>query len=189
MADVGVYPLTFLTAVFGPARRVTAHGAIVFPDRVTTAGEPFTVGAPDFGVAWVELEGGPVVRLTTSFYVGQHSKQRGIEFHGDTGSLFISSWQGFDAAVELAPFGGDYEPVPVPGAFHRVDWGKALAELSDAISEQRPHRATGAHAAHVVEILDAVETSIRAGAAVDVTSTFTAPPAPTRSVSKPAGVL
>ena len=46
------------------------------------------------------------MRLTTSFYVGQQSKQKGIEFHGDTGSLFMSSWQDFDAAVELAPFGG-----------------------------------------------------------------------------------
>lgn len=181
MADVGVYPLTFLTAIFGPARRVTAHGKIVFPDRLTASGEPFTVGAPDFGVAWVELEDGTLVRLTTSFYVGHHSKQKGIEFHGDTGSVFISSWQDFDADVELSPFGGSYEPVPVPGAFRGIDWGKALAELSDAISEQRPHRATGAHAAHVVEILDAVETSIRDGVTVAVTSTFAAPPAPMKS--------
>ena len=126
------------------------------------------------------------MRLTTSFYVGQHSKQRGIEFHGDTGSLFISSWQDFDAAVELAPFGGAYEPVPVPGAFRGIDWGKALAELSAAISEERPHRATGAHAAHVVEILDAVETSMREGSAVDVTSTFAAPPAPPARSRTPA---
>ncbi|MGZ8687198.1 MAG: hypothetical protein ACXWZP_02085, partial [Gaiellaceae bacterium] len=93
----------------------------------------------------------------------------------------LSSWQDFDAVVELAPFGGAYERVPVPSAFRRVDWGRALAELAAAISEQRPHRATGAHAAHVVEILDAVETSLRDGEAVGVTSTFAAPPAPTRS--------
>ena len=184
MADVGVYPLTILTAMFGPARRVTAHGQIVYPDRLTVSGEPFTVGAPDFGVALIELADGTLVRLTTSFYVGQQSKQKGIEFHGDTGSLFMSSWQDFDAAVELAPFGGAYETVPVPGAFHGVDcgWhpsppptspfrcrrlprrrlGRALGELAAAIAEERPHRA-GAHAAHVVEILDAVETSVREG--------------------------
>ena len=97
MADVGVYPLTILTAMFGPARRVTAHGQIVYPDRLTVSGEPFTVGAPDFGVAMIELADGTLVRLTTSFYVGQQSKQKGIEFHGDTGSLFMSSWQDFDA--------------------------------------------------------------------------------------------
>ena len=175
LADVGVYPLTLLTAMFGPARRVAASGKIVFPDRVSSVGEPFTVGAPDFGVALIELEDGPFVRLTTSFYVGQHSKQKGIEFHGDTGSLFLSSWQDFDASVEVAPFGGTYEPVPVPTtAFRGTDWGRALDELSSAISEGRAHRATGAQAAHVVEILDAIEASWVDGRAVDVVSTFDA---------------
>ena len=69
-ADVGVYPLTILTAMFGPARRVTAFGTILYPDRTTTAGEPFSPEAPDFGVAVVELESGTVVRLTANFYVG-----------------------------------------------------------------------------------------------------------------------
>ena len=180
LADVGVYPLTILTAMFGPARRVTAFGRIVLPDRVTTTGEPFTVGAPDFGVAVVELENGPVVRLTTSFYVMQHSKQRGIEFHGDDGSLFIGSWQEFDAPVEVARNGGEYEPVPLQGAFRGTDWGRAVAELGQAIHEQRPHRATGAHAAHVVEIVDAIGTSALEGRPVDVVSSFErpAPPGP-----------
>jgi predicted dehydrogenase len=175
LADVGVYPLTILTAMFGPARRVTAFGKIVYPHRLTTSGEPFTVRAPDFGVAVVELENGTVVRLTASFYVGQHSKQGGIELHGDTGSLFLSSWQDFDATVELAPFGGQYEEVPVVNAFRGTDWGRALEELSDAITCGRPHRATGAHAAHIVEILDATVTSAAEGRPVDVTSSFPPP--------------
>lgn len=180
-ADVGVYPLTILTAMFGPARRVTAFGTVVYPDRVTTAGEPFSPGAPDFGVAVVELKNGPVVRLTANFYVGHHSKQSGIELHGDTGSLFLSSWQEFDAAVELASFEGAYEPVAVANAFPGTDWGRALGELSDAIVSGRPHRATGAHAAHIVEILDAIERSADERRAVEVTSSFPPPslrPAP-----------
>ena len=68
-ADVGVYPLTILTAIFGPARRVTAFGTVVYPNRITMDGEPFTPEAPDFGVAVVELESGTVVRLTANFYV------------------------------------------------------------------------------------------------------------------------
>ena len=176
-----MYPLTILTAMFGPARRVTAFGKVVFPDRVTTSGESFSPGAPDFGVAVVELESGTVVRLTANFYVGHHSKQSGIELHGDTGSLFLSSWQEFDAAVELAPWGGSYEPVPVANPFRGTDWGRALGELSDAIVSDRPHRATGAHAAHIVEILDAIATSARDGRAAEVTSSFPLParlPAP-----------
>jgi predicted dehydrogenase len=180
-ADVGVYPLTILTAMFGPARRVTAFGKVVYADRTTTSGEPFSPGAPDFGVAVVELESGTVVRLTANFYVGHHSKQSGIELHGDMGSIFLSSWQEFDATVELAEWGGSYEPVPVANPFRGTDWGRALGELSDAIVTGRPHRATGAHAAHIVEILDAIERSAVEGRVVEVTSTFPPPalrPAP-----------
>jgi predicted dehydrogenase len=180
-ADVGVYPLTILTAMFGPARRVTAFGKVVYPERVTAEGVPFSPGAPDFGVAVVELESGTVVRLTANFYVGHHSKQSGIELHGDTGSLFLSSWQEFDATVELARFGGAYEPVAVPNPFRGTDWGRALGELSDAIATGRPHRATGVHAAHIVEILGAITVSASERRAVEVASSFPPPalrPAP-----------
>ena len=162
-ADIGVYPLTILTAMFGPARRVTAFGTLVYPDRRTTSDEPFSPASPDFGVAVVELENGTVVRLTANFYVGHHGKQKGIELHGDTGSIFLSSWQDFDATVELARFGEAYEAVPVENAFPGTDWARALDDLSDAIVSGRPHRATGAQAAHIVEILDAVATSAAEG--------------------------
>ena len=41
LVDVGVYPLTILTAMFGPVRRVVAYGTTLEPERVTLAGEPF----------------------------------------------------------------------------------------------------------------------------------------------------
>lgn len=174
-ADVGVYPLTILTAMFGPARRVTAYGTVLYPDRLKTNGEPFSPGAPDFGVALVELANGTVIRLTANFYVGHHGKQRGIELHGDTGSIYLSSWQEFDAAVELAPWGGSYEPVPVANAYRGTDWGRGLDDLSQAIAAGRPHRATGDHAAHIVEVLDAIATSTAERTSVELESSFDPP--------------
>ena len=174
-ADVGVYPLTILTSMFGPARRVTAFGTVVYPNRTTTNGEPFTPEAPDFGIAAIELESGTIVRLTANFYVARSTKQSGIELHGDAGSIFLSDWQEFDATVEVARFGEPYEPVPVANAFRGTDWGRALGDLSEAIDSGRPHRATGAHAAHVVEILDATATSIAERRAVEITSSFPKP--------------
>jgi hypothetical protein len=52
-----------------------------------------------------------------------------------------------------------------------------VAELADAIAAGRPQRATGAQAAHVVEICQAISTSLTQGGPVEVTSGFT-PPAP-----------
>jgi hypothetical protein len=56
---------------------------VLHPDRVTKEGVAFHIETPDWVVAAVELRNGTVVRLTTNFYVGHHSKQKGIEFHGD----------------------------------------------------------------------------------------------------------
>ena len=174
--DVGVYPLTLATTFLAPARRVTAYGKVLHPDRVTQDGMPFHIETPDWVVAAVELADGTVVRLTTNFYVGGHSKQKGLEFHGDLGSLYLSSFQDFDAAVELSPYGGAYEAVPyVRPPFDGIDWGRSVAEIADAIAEGRPQRASGAQAAHVVEICSAISQSLETGRPVAVTSTFTPP--------------
>ncbi len=174
--DVGVYPLTVLTTIFGPARRALGYGRVLYPDRVTKEGVPFHIETPDWVVAAVELENGTLVRLTTNFYVGHHSQQKGIEFHGDRGSLYMDSWQNFNAAVEFGEFGKSYEPVPyVKEPYPGTEWGRAVVELGDAIAEGRPQRATGAQAAHVVEILAAIATSVKQGHPVDITSTFSPP--------------
>ena len=58
MVDVGVYPLTLVTTMLGPARSVRAWGWELMPDRRTIDGTPFRIGSPDLIVAAVELEGG-----------------------------------------------------------------------------------------------------------------------------------
>jgi predicted dehydrogenase len=174
--DVGVYPLTLLSAIFGPARKVLAYGRVLHPDRVTKAGAAFHIETPDFVTAAIELEGGPLVRLTTDFYVHQqNTRQTGVELHGDLGSLHLSSWQDPDAGLAFAPFGQPLERVPVRA--ERMEWGRGVREMAQAMLEGRPHRATGEQAAHIVEVLGAVSESIRTGGPVDVRSSFP-PPAP-----------
>lgn len=178
MVDVGVYPLTLVTSILGPARTVRAWGWELKPDRTTVDGAPFRIGTSDLIVAAIELDGA-VMRLTTSFYVGQPAKLTGgLEFHGDDASLAIASFQEFDAAVEVGRYGESYEPVtPVRPPFRGTAWARGVAEMADAIAEGRPHRASAEHAAHVVEILEAVAASIRdGGRAVEITSTFPTPP-------------
>lgn len=179
--DVGVYPLTLMTTFFGPARRVWAYGKVLHPERVTKEGTPFQIETPEFVVALVELGSGIVMRLTTNFYVGRHGKQKGIEIHGDRGSLYLGSFQDFDTPVEFAEFNGAYEPVPYvrepykdPTGGH-TEWARGVFDLAEALNEGRPHRATGEQAAHVVEILNAITSAMERGAAVEVTSTFTQP--------------
>ena len=176
--DVGVYPLTLLTTIFGPARRVQAYATTLYPDRVTTEGRPFHLETPDFMLTMVEWPDGLVVRITTNFYVNFYSKQTGLEFHGDLGSLYLTSWANFDSALEYADFGKGYAPIPLlKEPYEGTEWGRGIREMADALVQGRPHRATGTQAAHVVEILEAATQSAQRGAPVDLHSTFT-PPAP-----------
>ncbi|MBD0330017.1 MAG: Gfo/Idh/MocA family oxidoreductase [Thermoleophilia bacterium] len=173
VVDVGIYPLTILTMIFGPARRVTAYGTVLERDRVTLAGAPFALATDDFVVALLELAGGVVVRLTASFYVEHYGKQRGIEFHGDRGSLFLATWADSDSRLELASYEREYTAVPlVREPYTGIDWGSGLRELAEAVAERRPHRTSADHAAHVVEILGAISEASRGGATIELASTF-----------------
>ncbi len=176
--DVGVYPLTILTAMFGPARRVQSYGKVLYPDRVTREGVPFHINTPDFVVSMIELADGTVVRLTTNFYVGHHNKQIGIEFHGDAGSVYLSNWHNFDGEVQYTPYGESYQPVPLlKEAYNGVPWGAGIRDMALAMRDNRPHRFTGEQAAHVVDILESSVKSMQTQAPVSLSSSFT-PPAP-----------
>lgn len=177
LVDVGVYPLTIATAFLGPAVAIEARGWELLPDRVTTSGERYRIGSPDLIIAAVELAGGAVVRLTGSFYVGRPSRQLGLmEFHGDTGSLALGSFQYFDATVERGLAGGSYEPVPLLREPYRgIAWGRGVADLVRAISEDRRQRVTGEHAAHVVDILSAARQSMRERRRIAIESDFVPP--------------
>jgi predicted dehydrogenase len=174
--DVGVYPLSIATVLLGPARRVTAYGRVVKPHRRTLAGVPFTVTTPDFVTAMVELASGVVLRLTATFYVGHNSRQQGMEFHGDEGSLAIDSWQEFDAVVTSLPRTGSAHSVPyVRPPYRGIEWGRSVLDLATAITHERPHRASARQAAHVVEILEATQRSYETGEPMEVRSDFEPP--------------
>jgi predicted dehydrogenase len=174
--DIGVYPLTILTGIFGPASRVHAVAKTLSPERRLPDGTIFRLTVPDFSVVLLELESA-LVRLTANFYAPRRGPQKTlIEMHGDLGSLALSSWQYFDATVDYAPFGEEYEPVELvaPG-HHGTEFGRGIRDLAQAIEEGRPHRAAGEHAAHVVEIVCAAAAAAERGQPVEVVSSFSPP--------------
>ncbi len=175
--DVAVYPLTILTTILGPVRRVTTLGKVIYPDRMSKRGVPFHVDVPDFSVSMLEMSDGTVVRLTANFYLNFKTKQgSGIEFHGDAGSLHLGSWLEFDSTLEYAPYDKPYESVSyIAPAEHGIPWGRGLAEMAQAILEGRPHRATGEQAAHVADVVSGAMESMRTGKPVDVSSDFQRP--------------
>ena len=103
LADVGVYPLTLLTTMFGPVQRLVAAGQVVSPKRTAKDGHEFTIGTtPDWACLRLEFASGPIARLTGSCYVGP-TKQHGVEFHGDKASMYLASPHDFQRRRADAP--------------------------------------------------------------------------------------
>jgi predicted dehydrogenase len=177
MGDVGVYPLAILTAIFGPVRAAVGYSTMVLAERADRAGVPFTIDRDDFGVAVLEHEGGLVSRITASFYTTA-GYQRGIELHGDDGIVWLPTWGEANSRVLLSPTGNadDYADVePLRPPYDGIDWARPLVDLAEAVADRRPPRASGEQAAHIVEVLDAIERSSRDGGKVSVRSTFPQP--------------
>lgn len=175
LVDVGIYPLTIVTAMFGPVRRVTAYATTVQPVRTRKDGKTFEIETPDFWVAACEHESGVVTRLTATFWV-KPSKQRGLEFHGTSGSLWMPTWGESNSRLLRTENGEDYDAVPLLGEpYAGFDWSLALVDLAEAIRDDRPHRMSAEHAAHVVEVLNGADESRREGGAVAIGSSFEAP--------------
>ena len=174
--DIAVYPLGIWAATCGPMRKVTAYGKTLLKDRVMKDGKPFSISTPDFYTALIEFESGALGRLTTNFYVGPSRQAEAMEFHGDSGTLLLGSSAAFDTAVEFAPFGGKFEPVPLvrPG-FAGVEFARGVEELTDAILNNRPHRCDARVAQHIVEVIEAIHVSAETGKAVTVSSSFKLP--------------
>ena len=174
--DVGVYPLTLLTSMFGPVRSVQATGKVLYPDRVTTGGMNFHIDTPDSVIAMVELADGPIARLSVNFYVCT-TRQKGLEFHGDEGTVHVGCFQDCAAAVTRARPGEEFENVELlkPRTEHGVEWGRGIRDLAAAIKEDRPHRATGEHALHVLDVLETAMRSSEIGQRIEITSDFPRP--------------
>lgn len=174
--DAGVYPLSYLTAVLGPIRQVNATSATLLDQRTSLSGEQFELQTPDAWFVVARFASGPVLRLTCTFYIDSATQPRNVDFHGDRGSLRLVDWIMPGSAIEQAEYATAFANSRPPDRAREIDWCIGLADLSEAIRDGRPHRNQAAHAAHVVEVLEAVSRSASTGNPVEVLSDFPLPP-------------
>jgi len=180
MLDVGVYALAVLTTILGPVTRVLGHAAILIPERTIgrgpKAGKTFRVTTPDQVTGFLTFASGAQARVTASFL--GYSRQGGVEFHGEKGSLILGSSHNFEAKVELHTVqDNQWRAVPyVAEPFLGVEWGRALFELAESIRTGAPQRCTGKQAYHVLDICLSILESAEQGHAIQVESAFSPPP-------------
>ena len=107
----------------------------------------------------------PRSRSTMSFDVAKH-KHVPLEIYGEAGTLIVPDPNYFGGKIEFAAPGEDWREEPLRHAYHDGNYRSlGLADMAQAIRAGRPHRASGALALHVLEVMEAFQTSSDRGAA------------------------
>lgn len=171
--DVGPYYIAALVGLLGPVVEVSGVARGAGQERVIgtgpRAGEAFPVTVPTSVFATYAFESGAIGGFMASFDIVASDVPH-IEIHGTKGSLSLGDPNTFDGHVRLRTIdAADWEDVPL--AFDgSVGRGIGLADMIGAIREGRPHRASGAFAYHVLEVLLATEGAAATRRAVTVES-------------------
>ena len=186
MLDIGPYYVSNLIQLLGPVRRVAALSSTARSTRQITSeprrGEFITVKTPTTIHALFEFACGASVTLSTSWDVRAH-RHGHMELYGTEGSLFLPDPNFFGGALELATGSNDPEPVqPWPHPLGQTnDHARAnyraagLADMAQAIQENRPHRCSMGFALHTLNVMTAALRSGESGEFIDLTTTCNRP--------------
>ena len=116
----------------------------------------------------LEFVSGAAVAITMSFDVAKH-KHVPLEIYGEGGTLIVPDPNYFGGKIEVAAPGEDWREAPLRHAYHDGNYRSlGLADMAQAIRSGRPHRASGALALHVLEVMEAFQISYDRGAKVEI---------------------
>ncbi len=180
MFDMGPYYLTAMVNLFGPVVRVCGLAQTHFAERTITsaplAGTKIPVETPTHLTGAVEFANGVGATMVMSFDTWPGPGLPCIAVYGSEGTLEVPDPNWFGGAVRLFRPGGK-EPLDVP-LTHTADRsrGSGVADMAFSILRRgRPHRANGALANHVVEVMEAFEASSVRGRRIRIRSTCERP--------------
>ena len=163
MFDMGPYYLTALVNLLGPVRKVCAITSRAREERFATCkehyGEILPVNVPTHYSGSLEFHSGTVITMTMSFDVQRHGHAP-IELYGTLGSLKVPDPNTFGGPVSLfTAADGEWRPQTLSHLYAEPSRGIGPADMAHAIISGRNHRASGALAFHVLEIMHAFEKS------------------------------
>ncbi|TFB98712.1 Gfo/Idh/MocA family oxidoreductase [Cryobacterium adonitolivorans] len=175
--DMGPYYVTTLVHAFGPASRVGAVSSTSAAVRTIgsgpRAGTEFPAEVPTHHAAVIAFAGGQSAQSTFSF---QNALPRMgfVEISGTEGTLVLPDPNTFEGDSTLWRFGHE-EPSVLTATGSIYGRGSGVLDLARSIRADVPERASGAVAAHVLDVLLAVSEAAETGRTVDVASSVPQP--------------
>ncbi len=181
MLDMGPYYVTALVNCLGPVASVSGVATRTRPERIATskplAGMRIPVEVSTHVTGTLLFAAGAAVSMTMSFDVPRH-RHVPIELYGETGSLIVPDPNYFGGEIEFADAAEGWREIATRHAYADGNYRiLGVADMAQAIRTGRPHRASGALALHVLEVMEAFQTSSDAGKSVAI-STRPERPAP-----------
>jgi predicted dehydrogenase len=170
--DIGPYYLTALVQMFGPVATVAAVDSKSRETRVIVegpkAGEEFAVTVPSQTATLVKFASGQSLTMLLSF--DSAVPRILLEVTGSEGTLLLPDPNMFEGDIQIRAMGAkEWEVAEKTTALSSR--GTGVLDMARAIRADRPHRAQGALAYHVLEIMVAIAESGRRGEFVRVEST------------------
>jgi predicted dehydrogenase len=168
--DMGPYYITDLVNLLGPVEEVSAMVATPRSERIVTSeplkGARIPVEVPTHAAATLRFVSGPVVQVAFSFDVQAHGHVP-LEIYGTGGSMVVPDPNWFGGEVRILTPGEDWSVVDHGRAYADDNYRViGVAARAHAIREERPHRASGGLALHVLEVMEAFALSSDTGRSV-----------------------
>jgi predicted dehydrogenase len=170
--DIGPYYLTALVQIFGPVASVASIGSKARERRVIMsgpkAGEEFDVTVPSQTAALARFESGQSLTMVLSF--DSAVPRILLEVTGSEATLQLPDPNMFGGEIQIRRLGVD-EWETLDETTEKSSRGTGALDMARAIREDRPHRATGELAYHVLDIMASMAESADSGQFVTVEST------------------
>jgi predicted dehydrogenase len=176
MLDMGPYYITNLVNLLGPVSQVSAMSSRLRTERTITSapknGQTMPVKIDTHVTGSLGFANGAIVQIAMSFDVAAH-KHVPIELYGTEQTLIVPDPNFFGGEVETRKRGRDEQwmPVAVEAPYANGNYRSlGVADMALGILDNRPHRANGDLALHVLEVMEAFEHSARDGRTIKITT-------------------
>jgi predicted dehydrogenase len=178
MPDLGVYNLTSLTGLLGPAKSVVAMTSIVTPTRMIDGKGEIKVGEEDNAMVLLDHGNGVLSHVQSGFnffnphgHDGSKENRHTIYIFGSKGAMGLVGYDWAPLGVDLATHVQPEFERSVTDAQGYV-WQQGASLAAETLVTGKEWLFTPEHALHVVEIMTSARESQRTGRRIDLTSTF-----------------
>lgn len=178
LPDLGVYNITSLTGLLGPAKAVTAMVTIVTPTRKIQEKGDILVTEEDNAMILMDHGRGVISHVQSGFNYFNPSGHDGLEeglktitFYGLKGNMSLI---GYDWAPQSVFLATEQDP---KGTRHCTDaqgyiWQNGANLVCECLATGKEPPMTPEHALHVLEVITAARESQRTGRRIPLRSTF-----------------